>query len=109
MLSDHILYKKLEEFIMLVSKETLPKLIKDNGDRGIININNTPFEITLAEDGSITFTGVSWSWEKTQVPSAHQDYEIETDDLVKRYVDYKPELMNESQYDFYKDVNELLS
>ncbi|MFC4320416.1 hypothetical protein [Litchfieldia salsa] len=93
---------------MLVTKEKLLNLVKANGDKGIITINDIPYEIELTEEGNVSLTGFSWSWEKTEVPSAHQDYDIKTDDLVKNNVDDLPSLNNVNHYNYYNNVNELM-
>ncbi|MBD8068514.1 hypothetical protein [Bacillus sp. PS06] len=91
---------------MQVSRQELLQLIKDNGNKGIITINDVPYEITISADNNIRFTGTTWEWEKREVPSAHDDYTIVADDLVKIEDDFTPSLNNQNQFYFYKDIND---
>ncbi len=91
----------------MMRKRDLTKFLEANNNTGIVVIDDQAYEVFLSDKGSIEFSGIYWKWENTLVPSSHQDYLIETDELVKDYSSTPPTMSEEIHGMFYKDINEL--
>lgn len=93
--------------ILEVTEEELRQLLSFS-KKGIIELDGVPHEITLSEDGSFKFTGTSWKWGESTVPSSHQDYEIKADHLNKE--NSTPALfpVNQKSYSFYPSIDDFL-
>lgn len=89
---------------MLVSKKELIQQLKENNGEGIVLYNEIPYRILLTNEGTITATGEHWTWQQTNSPSSHGDYQIETDEIIKSF-DHAFLLPDNISYQFYKNIN----
>ncbi|QOR68288.1 hypothetical protein IM538_09390 [Cytobacillus suaedae] len=94
---------------MKLPLQQISELLKATKQNGIIVIDGLPHEVTLTIDGDITLTGGTWRWEETLAPSAHGDYVVEADELMKTSISELPEIQEEETYDFYNTVDDYLN
>jgi hypothetical protein len=95
--------------LLNLSIHEISKLLKTNNQNGVIVINGAPYEVTLTIDGDITLTGGTWKWEETSAPSAHGDYVVEADELIKTSISELPVMKEEETYEFYQSVDQFLN
>ena len=94
---------------MKLSKQEISDLLRTNNQNGVIVINGAPHEVTLTIDDDVTLTGGTWKWEESSSPSAHGDYLVEADQLIKTSLSELPNMKEEEFYEFYSTVDEYLN